>query len=77
MIKLQALEDFTLGRIKEVKNLERYQDRTHQENKIEYKDIFECEKDLAYYLLNEKGFENPIDRAVVEIIEIIPEKEAE
>lgn len=77
MIKLQALEDFTLSRIKEVKNLVRYQDRKHEENKIEYKDIFECEKDLANYLLNEKGFENPINRAVVEVIEVIPEKETE
>ena len=77
MIRVKALEDFTLGRINEIKNLERYQDRTHQENRIEYKDIFECEKDLAYYLLNEKGFENPANRAVVEIIEVIPEKETE
>lgn len=89
MIKLQALEDFTLGKINEIKNLVRYQDRTHQENKIEKKDIFECEKDLANYLLNKPNTIYPTDkdggnnpaqkggRPVVEVVETIPEKGTE
>ena len=73
MIKVRALDDFYLSRYDEIKNLVRYQERNHREKTIEYKDTFECSEDLANYLLNKKGFENPINKAIVEIVEVIPE----
>ena len=51
MVKLKALETFSLGR---------------------KDDTFECELELAKYMLNETT--NPVNRAVVEIIEIKPIK---
>ena len=72
MIKVRAKESFTLARFNEIKNLKRAE--AGGEGFIGVNDEFECEKDLAKYLLNDVGYENPVDRAVVEVIEIVPEK---
>ena len=71
MIKLEALEDFTLSRFNEVKNIIR-KDKD-EKGKIFYEDIFVCEKDLAEYLTNTGKEPNPANRAVARIIEVIPE----
>ena len=68
MIKVQALQDFTLERFNEVKNLQRGTAK-NQEGWIYKTDIFECEKELCDYLLGD----NHIKKAVVEVIEVIPE----
>ena len=69
MIICEALENFDLKRFDEIKNLKRGTER-EEEGKLFRTDVFECEKELANYLLGE----NPLKRAVVKIVEIIPEK---
>lgn len=64
MIKLEALENFTLERFSEVKNIERVGKDT--KGFINKNDKFECEKDLADYLLGA----NPLNRPVVKVIEV-------
>ena len=71
MIKLQATEDFTLRRFSEVKNIERKNKK--EDGWLFAGDIFECEKELADYLLGG----NHLKRKVVKIIEVIPEKKEE
>ena len=68
MVKVEVIQDFTLERFDELKNVERY--RINEKGKLFIGDKFECEKDLADYLLGD----NPIKKAVVKIIEVIPEK---
>lgn len=68
MIKLQALENFTLERFNEIQDIER--DGKEQKNWINKNDIFKCSKDLADYLLGE----NPLKRPVVKVIEVEPIK---
>lgn len=69
MIKLKALENFSLERFEEIQNIE----RAGKEAKkwINKNDKFECNKDLADYLLGN----NPLGRPVVKVIEVEPEKE--
>ena len=71
MVKVKALEGFTLGRFAEIKNLVRAAGKG-MDGKIEKGDVFECEEDLAKYLTNETP--NPVNRAVAEVIEIAPKK---
>lgn len=67
MIKLEAIESFTLSRYNEIKNMQRKSIDT--EGRLYEGDIFECEKELADYLLGN----NAIHRAVVKVIEVEPE----
>ena len=68
MIKVEALQDFTLARFDEIENIERT--RRSEEGKLFTGDKFECEKELCDYLLGA----NPLGKAVVKVIEVIPEK---
>ena len=68
MIKLQAMENFTLERFDELQNIQRKS--VDSKGRIYVGDIFECPQDLADYLLGA----NPIGRAVVKVIEVEPEK---
>lgn len=69
MIKCEVIEGFTLGRFNELKNLERAGvNKTNGE--LFVGDTFECEKDLADYLLGQ----NAKNKVVVKVIEIIPPK---
>ena len=71
MIKVEVIEDFSLGRFNEIKNLVR---KAKNKNKELYiGDTFECEEDLAKYLLNEDGYKNPENRPFVRVIEVAPE----
>lgn len=72
MLKVQVLEDFTFSRYNEIKDTLESK-TTKKEGKLFTGDIFECKDDIADYLLGE----NPIKRAVVKVIEIIPEKEVQ
>ena len=64
MIKLQALENFTLERFNEIQDIERA--GREQKNWINKNDTFKCSKDLADYLLGD----NPLKRPVVKVIEV-------
>lgn len=69
MIKVEVTEDFTLEKFNELKNIIRK--TKEQEGKLFIGDIFECDEKMADYLTGN----NPINRAVVRVIEVIPEKE--
>lgn len=68
MIKVEALQDFTLSRFDEIENIERV--RMNEKGRIFIGDKFECEKELCDYLLGA----NPLGKAVVKVIEVIPAK---
>ena len=68
MIKLKAIQDFTLKDYQKLKNMQsKKTDR--EKNKVYNQDIFECDEKMARYLLGE----NSQNIKVVEIIEIINE----
>ena len=71
MIKVQVIEDFTLARFDELKNIQRK--AREEKGKLFVGDIFECDKETSDYLLGD----NPIKRAVVKVIEVVPEKKKE
>ena len=73
MIKCKAIEEFSLNRFNEIVNLGRY-DKTKNEDKMIYlNDEFECQKELADYLLGD----NPLKRCVIQIIEVFPREKKE
>ena len=74
MIKVKALEGFTLKRFAEIKMVER-KNENDVDGHITKDDVFECPEDLAKYLTNE--IENPAKKVLVEVIEIIPEQKEE
>lgn len=69
MIKVKVIEDFTLQEFDKLKNIIRK--GKEQEGKLFIGDIFECDEKMADYLTGN----NSINRAVVKVIEVIPEKE--
>ena len=69
MVKLKVIENFTLGRFNELKDIERIGLDT--KGMLYSGDMFKCEKELADYLLGN----NPKNKVVVELVEVIPEKE--
>lgn len=73
MIKCEAIIDFDLKDFGELKNIIRKR-KEKEDKKYDGKlydgDIFECSKEMADYL----GGNNKINRSVIEVIEIIPEK---
>lgn len=69
MIKVEVTEDFTLEKFNELKNIIRK--TKEQEGKLFIGDTFECDEKMADYLTGN----NTINRAVVKVIEVIPEKE--
>lgn len=68
MIKVEALEDFNLKAFDELKNIVR-KTINNEKNKLYQGDVFECDKEMADYLLGN----NVLKRAVVKIIEVEPE----
>ena len=71
MIKVEVIEEFTLGKFHELRNIQRKNKNT--EGRLYKEDIFECDDKMVKYLLNET--KNPANRAFVKVIEVIPEKE--
>lgn len=69
MIKVEVTEDFTLQEFDKLKNIIR-KDK-EQKGKLFIGDAFECDEKMADYLTGN----NSINRAVVKVIEVIPEKE--
>jgi hypothetical protein len=72
MIRVEALENFTFARYGEIEKTLKCK-ANKQEGRIFAGDIFECDKEIADYLLGD----NPIKRAVVKVIEVVSEKKKE
>ena len=70
MIKVEVTEGFTLDDFKKLKNVERYNSNLKEEGHLYPRDTFECDKEMADYLLGK----NRLRRAFVKVIEVIPEK---
>ena len=68
MIKCEVIEQFTLGKYDELKNIIR-KDKD-EKGRLFVGDIFECDIEMARYLLGN----NDSQKCVVKVIEIIPEK---
>lgn len=73
MIKLKALEEFTLGEFDKLKNIKRFDNTQNNVGRIYKNDEFDCDEKLAKYLTNETP--NPANRPVAELIEYEAEKE--
>lgn len=69
MIKVEAIENFTLEKFNEIKNIQRMS--KDQKGKLYKGDVFECTEEMAKYLTGE----NALQKTVVKIIEVKPEKE--
>lgn len=72
MFKVEVLQNFTLSKYNEIKD-SLVSKSTKRDGWLYKGDIFECNKELVEYLLGE----NPIHKAVVKVIEIIPEAHSE
>lgn len=68
MIKVEVLEDFNLKDFGKLKNLERKSGKG-QEGKLFKRDTFDCDEKMCEYLTGK----NPLNKAVVQVIEVIPE----
>ena len=73
MIKVRVtIKDFTLKDFDKLKNIERANLRNNEYGRLYENDKFECSNDMADYLMGK----NPINKSVVEIIEVIPEEKS-
>lgn len=70
MIKCEVIEEFTLEKFNELKNLVRANAEKNQDKKLYLKDTFECDKELANYLTGDNDYKKPF----VKVIEVIPEE---
>ena len=70
MVKVKVLEEFTLGKFNELKNIVRADENKNEIGYLYVNDIFECDLEMFKYLTGE----NSEDRAFVEKIEVIPAK---
>lgn len=68
MIKVEVLEEFTLQKFNQLKNIVRK--GKEEKGRLFKGDTFECNEDMTDYLAGN----NPVHRAVVKVIEVIPEK---
>lgn len=68
MIKVEVIDDFSLEKFHELKNIQRKS--RNEEGRLYRGDVFECTEGMADYLQGN----NRLNRAFVKIIEIIPEK---
>jgi hypothetical protein len=72
MIKVEVIEEFTLGEFKEIKNLVRYNSNKNEYGRLYLKDTFECDKNMADYLTKS----NKLNRPFVKVIEVISQETA-
>jgi len=68
MIKCEVIERFDLKDYNKLKNVKKVISR--KENEFGAKDTFECDEEMAKYLLGD----NVLKKAVVKIIEVEPKK---
>lgn len=67
MIKCKVIEDFSLKNFDKLKNIERVS--VDRKGNLYVGDVFECDEDMAKYLTGN----NPLEKVVVEVIEVEPE----
>lgn len=72
MIKVKVIEDFTLARFDEIKDTIVRASARNQDGHLYQNDTFECDLELAEYLTKT----NKLNRAFVEVVEVIPETTA-
>lgn len=70
MIKCEVIEEFTLEKFNELKNLVRANAEKNQDKKLYLKDTFECDKEMVDYLTGNNSYKKPY----VKVIEVIPEE---
>lgn len=70
MVKLEAVEDFTLGKFNELRELTRKNPAKNEKGFVYEGDTFECDEQMRDYLLGD----NKYKRAFVRVIEVIPEE---
>lgn len=68
MVRVEAVENFSLQRFKELKNIARNNLNKNQDGMIYAKDKFECTEEMADYLEGN----NPLRKKVAKIIEYMP-----
>ena len=68
MIKCEAIENFTLEKFGQLKNVKKVMNRKN--NEFGVRDTFECDKEMADYLLGN----NVLKKTVVRVVEVEPEK---
>ena len=71
MIKLEAIEDFTLGKFNELKELTRKNPAKNEKGFVYEGDIFECDEEMRNYLLGD----NKYKRAFAKVIEVLQEEQ--
>ena len=71
MIKVEVIEEFTLAKFDEIKNIVRKNLSKNENGRLYVGDTFECKEDMAKYLTGE----NAKNKIVVKILEVIPKKE--
>ena len=70
MIRVEVIEDFTLQRYDELKNIQRRNLDT--KGKLYKGDTFECSEELTKYLSGD----NKLKKAFVRVIEVLPKEES-
>ena len=70
MIKVEVIEEFTLGKFNQLRNITRKNNDKDETGKLFIGDTFECDEEIAEYLTGK----NYLNRAFVKIIEVIPEE---
>ncbi len=70
MIKVKVIENFSLGKFNELKNIVRSNAKQDLEGRLFKNDTFECTEEMAEYLIKT----NAQGRPFVELMEIIPEE---
>lgn len=71
MIKCEVIEDFSLLKFDELKNIKRANEKRNEKGKLYKEDTFECSQEMVKYLTGA----NPLNKVVVKIIEYAPEKD--
>ncbi len=67
MVKVEVLEEFTLQKFNQLKNIVRK--GKEEKGRLFKGDTFECKEDMADYLTGN----NSVHRAVVKVLEVMPE----
>ena len=70
MIKVKVIENFSLGKFNELKNIVRSNPKQDLEGRLFVNDTFECTEEMAEYLTKTNAQGKPF----VEVMEIIPEE---
>lgn len=73
MVKVKVIDNFSLGKFNELKNIVRANPRQDLEGRLFKGDIFECTEEMVEYLTKTNAQGKPF----VEVIEIILEKKTD